>query len=694
MENTSLTPGLSQAWIIPGQPVSETPLPLQQGTIQQIQSTDPLGAVAGNQVSAIAISASPVVSPGSTPSFVPPIATETSLPTPPPSPLGRIKRSLGLVLVLIAVGWTPLWCYILFTKDAEPEISEPAPLALSSAPEIPENDSGSWLTEWSGSVTQEEALVVPAEEKIPDIHKVFKLKAYSKTEDGGYSYESYGSAILVGDNQILTNAHVIMGQDDLPTGKYNLCLTNIDSEEQPVCVTWLKLIKYDTLKDIALLQPTKKVYLGTPIELKSRKLTLWETIKVFGYPGNGWSTLSFTEWKMSGTEKEYYKMDANIDHGNSWGGAFDKDDVFVGMPFIAQRWLTTMGYIIPVTMIQDFLQGKGDIVSYSQDESGFNDYISRLNSAIINQKISNPFFTFDSFNEAGFTLREISWNPEDGFASYVLTSKTENTIITISTPYLKGNVYYPYNDSDEDLSKQFEIVKAKYDVYVGNKKVDLEQVVVGQKKENGTIDNNIALHAYEIKWVRYSVLSKANNVEKKDYESGIDLFTKHFSITSTPLMQSGDKIEFYSGSFTLPGWTYAARNCSDTCEYVIVVDSDIRINVTISEISIDSEDKDTMVDIMNSAGSSMMDNLDEYWWTGQVALFKSTPWNAFVHSSITWGDNSVNMAASFYGKISKDKVIRYSFKAFADKPNTLLKTAFEKIIFSVDINLPVAFPEK
>jgi hypothetical protein len=60
-------------------------------------------------------------------------------------------------------------------------------------------------------------------------------------------------------------------------------------------VTGLRLIKYDVLKDIALLEPINKSYLGIPIELNDRKLSLGETVKVYGYPGNGGSTLSFTE---------------------------------------------------------------------------------------------------------------------------------------------------------------------------------------------------------------------------------------------------------------------------------------------------------------------------------------------------------------------------------------------------------------
>jgi hypothetical protein len=54
-----------------------------------------------------------------------------------------------------------------------------------------------------------------------------------------------------------------------------------------------------------------------------------ETVKVYGYPSNGGDTITFTEGKISGFDKGHYKIDANLDSGNSGGGAFDKDNNFI-----------------------------------------------------------------------------------------------------------------------------------------------------------------------------------------------------------------------------------------------------------------------------------------------------------------------------------------------------------------------------
>ena len=57
-------------------------------------------------------------------------------------------------------------------------------------------------------------------------------------------------------------------------------------------------------------------------------------------------------------DKGHYKIDANIDAGNSGGGAFDKDGKLIGIPYVASVGYSTLGYIIPVSMIRDFLDGK------------------------------------------------------------------------------------------------------------------------------------------------------------------------------------------------------------------------------------------------------------------------------------------------------------------------------------------------
>lgn len=103
---------------------------------------------------------------------------------------------------------------------------------------------------------------------------------------------------MIGKNKIITNAHVVLNDEDIPTGNYNLCISD-GFEKMPNCRIALKLLKYDKTNDLALLEPITDIALGNPVESSDRKLTLGEAAKVYGYPANGGQTITLTEGKVS-----------------------------------------------------------------------------------------------------------------------------------------------------------------------------------------------------------------------------------------------------------------------------------------------------------------------------------------------------------------------------------------------------------
>jgi hypothetical protein len=107
-------------------------------------------------------------------------------------------------------------------------------------------------------------------------------------------------------------------------------------------------------------------------------------------------------------------------------------------------------------------------------------------------------------------------------------------------------------------------------------------------------------------------MTKASKAERADFENGIALFEKNFSLTKLSSMQTSSNIEFYSGTLTLPPGTYAVRKCSERCDYSIVVDSNVKIELATSQFTIDKDDTDTMMSIMNYIGENMLESLDEY----------------------------------------------------------------------------------
>ncbi len=153
------------------------------------------------------------------------------------------------------------------------------------------------------------------------IKNIIKIKNYEIRSDGSYVFKSYGSAIAISPSRILTNAHVITGTDDLPTGHYEVCFS-ANFEVAPVCRDTVRLIAYDTVADLAILELSHTNSLS-PFILASTKIAIGSYVSMYGYPAIGGETITRTEGKIAGYEQTMYKIDGRIDHGNSGGGAFN-----------------------------------------------------------------------------------------------------------------------------------------------------------------------------------------------------------------------------------------------------------------------------------------------------------------------------------------------------------------------------------
>ncbi len=92
------------------------------------------------------------------------------------------------------------------------------------------------------------------------ISSVMKIKTYDRNSiDGNYVFSHYGSAVLIDSKRIITNAHVILDSGSKsPTGYYEICKSE-KNKKVPTCFTTAKLVSYDTIADLAVLE------LATPI---------------------------------------------------------------------------------------------------------------------------------------------------------------------------------------------------------------------------------------------------------------------------------------------------------------------------------------------------------------------------------------------------------------------------------------------
>lgn len=152
-------------------------------------------------------------------------------------------------------------------------------------------------------------------------------------------------------------------------------------------------------------------------------------------------------------EKEHYKIDANIDSGNSGGGAFDASGNFIGIPYVASVGLSTLGYIIPVSTIKDFLLGKTQTESYEKTDEAFLRDVMRGNKIEQTGDVNNAFVKLSGFSSMGFHIESVLENRDGKIASYTYSTKDDKTWITLDSIEEYGSSFFDVL-SDEVLMQE------------------------------------------------------------------------------------------------------------------------------------------------------------------------------------------------------------------------------------------------
>lgn len=190
------------------------------------------------------------------------------------------------------------------------------------------------------------------------LSQVIKLKTYTyNRQTQSYIATQYGSAVIIAKNRIITNAHVILqGDTDMPTWLYEICLSK-EYQSTPACSMTAKLIAYDPIADLAILEPSTD-FSAVPVRIDTQKnttLSIGQTVVIYGYPTIGGETITRTEGKIAGYQNLVYKIDVTIDHGNSGGWAFDSIGNLIGIPYAVSSDNGVIGYMISRSTIDDFL---------------------------------------------------------------------------------------------------------------------------------------------------------------------------------------------------------------------------------------------------------------------------------------------------------------------------------------------------
>lgn len=259
-----------------------------------------------------------------------------------------------------------------------------------------------------------------------DTSSIFKIQAYSyNTISETYQLEQYGSAVLVAKDILLTNAHVITDNDDKFTLQYEACRT-ISSSESPVCFSTLQVLSYDKNTDLALLKiVTPNDAMPDPVTLWSGTLAIGAAISIVGYPANGGESITTTQGTIAWYEQWYYKTDANIDGGNSGGGGFDNAGNFIWIPTFVVNGQTTLGYLIPIDIIKEFLAGDIGTTSTQRVAATFTKRLETQYGLVDQKNITNTLFTTPAFSGYGLYLFSAIEKKNNNLYAYV--TENDNT---------------------------------------------------------------------------------------------------------------------------------------------------------------------------------------------------------------------------------------------------------------------------
>ncbi len=197
-----------------------------------------------------------------------------------------------------------------------------------------------------------------------------------------------GSGVIINNKlNIITNYHVvdtvISGEDKM----IKVCFT-YDEQKEPSCIGTAVVEKYDEEKDLALLntyvhpdylsEETVKPYYEKFKQnfnfALAQNINIADSIYVFGYPGIGGDTITYTSGKVSGFEDFYIKTDVKVSSGNSGGGAYNSKGEVIGLVTAVSGGQGNIGWIVKSSEIKNFLANTIFDKNTNSDSCGLHQY--------------------------------------------------------------------------------------------------------------------------------------------------------------------------------------------------------------------------------------------------------------------------------------------------------------------------------
>jgi len=167
---------------------------------------------------------------------------------------------------------------------------------------------------------------------------------------------SGSGTVVSSDGKILTNKHVIDGMIGCLVGFINSAsdMPSVSKDQ------FADIIETSPDADIAILKMRNANNL-TYVNIKGNSVNpnmVGQRLTVYGYPGIGGNSLTYSSGDLSGFLENYIKTTAFMEHGNSGGGAYLKNGTYIGIPSGGITGeVSSIGLILSINKINLWLSG-------------------------------------------------------------------------------------------------------------------------------------------------------------------------------------------------------------------------------------------------------------------------------------------------------------------------------------------------
>lgn len=244
-----------------------------------------------------------------------------------------------------------------------------------------------------------------------------------------------GSGVIVSANDngyIITNHHVIDGYESV-----GILFAN-DSAAEGVSVG--QVIKFDEIKDLALVYLSQKRSDLVPINIAQNPISIGDDVHAIGHPvGEDWTyTRGYVSqiredysWQVGATGHhvaDVIQTQTPINPGNSGGPLVNDSGELVGINTFGNTQYQGLNYSVANSSLYDFFEQKTNVSRNVIDEDGF----GKLVNSIDENKNGNPdYYVFDrNLNEIG-DLHAIDEN-EDLYAEFLSLDGNENDVFELT----------------------------------------------------------------------------------------------------------------------------------------------------------------------------------------------------------------------------------------------------------------------